>query len=342
MARSVENTGRARLCMSKKTLGLLGGIVVIAIVALTGCSRSATTLIAPKDKTKVSYAIGLSIAANWKQSHVDYDLNAVTRGMRDGDIGNVSKSTIDSACAALDQYNRQQAKEDSTAKADPDLREKASYGVGYNTASNWKALRMDLDVPNVIQGIRDYVAGTNLRMTLEEAHAASIEFNNDYLAALNLERKQLCEKNRRDGENFLKQNQTKPGVIVLPSGLQYKVLTQAKSGGDSPDIDKYAAITYRGTTIDGREVDNSDALGGPGAPCNVSLHSIIHGWTEALQLMKPGDKWQLFIPTDLAYGADGGGPVPPGATLIYTLELHAVLAERPQPTAAQIARENSN
>ncbi len=124
------------------------------------------------------------------------------------------------------------------------------------------------------------------------------------------------EAAKKAGEDFLAANAKKPGVKVLPSGLQYKVL---KSGnGPSPKATDTVKTHYHGTFINGKVFDSSVERG---EPVEFPVNGVIKGWTEALQLMKVGDKWQLFIPSDLAYGPDGQGPIPPNSVLVFDVEL---------------------
>jgi FKBP-type peptidyl-prolyl cis-trans isomerase FklB len=132
--------------------------------------------------------------------------------------------------------------------------------------------------------------------------------------------KAVGEKNKKDGEAFLAENKKKEGVVTLPSGLQYKIVTAGI--GKKPKSEETVTVNYRGTLIDGTEFDSSIKRGQPATfPC----HGVIKGWTEALQLMPVGSKWQLFVPSELAYGAQGaGGIIGPDATLIFEVELLSI------------------
>jgi FKBP-type peptidyl-prolyl cis-trans isomerase FklB len=126
-------------------------------------------------------------------------------------------------------------------------------------------------------------------------------------------------ENKNEGQTFLSTNRTKEGVIVLPSGLQYEVLTVGI--GAKPTASEGVVCNYRGTLLDGTEFDSSYKRG---QPATFPVSSVIKGWTEALQLMPVGSKWRLFIPPDLAYGERGQGPIGPNATLIFEVELEAI------------------
>ena len=208
-------------------------------------------------------------------------------------------------------------------------REKIGYALGLNLggnlANNWKrqGLKTDgFDLDEFAKGIHDALAGTPPLLTPQETHATLMAFQKTVMDA----RKQQAAKNKEAGEQFLADNKTKPGVVTLPDGLQYKVLTDGK--GDSPTPTNSVTVNYRGTLIDGTEFDSSAKHG---QPASFRLGGVIRGWTEALQLMKPGAKWQLYVPATLAYGEAGMPPViPPDSTLIFDIELLSVSAP-PQP-----------
>jgi len=139
--------------------------------------------------------------------------------------------------------------------------------------------------------------------------------------------KVIAEKSKKDGEAFLAENTKKEGVKTLPSGLQYKVISQGD--GDMPKATDMVSVNYRGTLLDGKEFDSSYKRN---QPANFSLNQVIKGWTEALQMMKTGSKWQLFVPSDLAYGEAGRGrEIDPNSTLIFDVELLSILPPPPTP-----------
>lgn len=203
-----------------------------------------------------------------------------------------------------------------------DEKEKISYALGMSLGNNWKrnALEPDqvsLDI--VMQGLRDSLTGAPTRMTEEEMRATLREFSKFMQEKMQEKRRQEAEKNRKAGAAFLEENKKKPGVVTLPSGLQYRIIREG--AGQSPKPADTVLVHYRGTLIDGTEFDSSYTRGEP-ARFNVS--GVIKGWTEALQLMKPGAKWELFIPPDLAYGNVGRPNIPPGSTLIFEVELISI------------------
>jgi FKBP-type peptidyl-prolyl cis-trans isomerase FklB len=182
----------------------------------------------------------------------------------------------------------------------------------------------------IIKGLSDGLAGKSA-LTDQELRDALSALNQELRAKSEEKRKRQGETNKIEGEKFLAENKTKPGVITLPSGLQYKIL--AEGSGESPKSNDVVTANYRGTLIDGTEFDSSAKSGQPLVrPANM----LIKGWTEALQLMKPGAKWQLFIPPDLAYGERGAAQIGPNATLIFEMELVSFKAPAPPPTVPTI------
>ncbi len=157
-------------------------------------------------------------------------------------------------------------------------------------------------------------------MTVEEATQTVMKFRAEMR---NAQRKRSRERplmHAAKSDSFLRKNTTKPGVVVLPSGLQYKVLEEGT--GRKPTAKDRVKIHYRGTLIDGKEFDNSHSRG---EPTEVAVGGVIKGWTEALQLMKEGAKWQLFVPPALAYGSPGRPPtIPPSSALIFEMELMSI------------------
>jgi len=197
-------------------------------------------------------------------------------------------------------------------KALPTQKDKSSYAFGMNIGNTIKAHQLDVDTATLMRGIQDILAGKAL-LTDDQAQSA--------LTALANEAKQKEEeKNMKEGADFLAANKTKDGVVVLPSGLQYKIIT-AGTGAKAGPTDT-VVCNYRGTLIDGTEFDSSYKRG---QPAEFPVNGVIKGWTEALQLMPVGSKWQLFVPPDLAYGARGaGGVIGPNATLVFEVELISV------------------
>jgi len=203
--------------------------------------------------------------------------------------------------------------EKSVLKTDKD---RLSYAAGVDMANSMKKFEIDLDLDIYLKGIKDRLSGGKLLLTDQEIQTIIVEMQKEATARLQEKALAQIEKNKKDGEAFLAQNKKKEGVKTLPSGLQYKVMTEGK--GKSPKETDSVVVHYRGTFIDGTEFDSTYKRG---EPATFALNAVIKGWTEALQLMKEGSKWQLFIPSNLAYGEKPGQGVPPNSTLIFEVEL---------------------
>ena len=212
-------------------------------------------------------------------------------------------------------------------------RDQASYAFGMNIGRGWKEGQLDLNSAAVIQGLQDALAGQTL-LTEAEMRATLAKFGRDLQVIQQQRREQLAETNRLAGEAFLSSNKTNQDVVCLPDGLQYKIIAPGK--GTSPDLTNWVTLKYRGTRLNGTEFERSP-MSSPAN--NFSLHNVIQGWSEALQKMKPGAKWQLFVPPSLAYGKDGSPEAGPNETVIYELELVSILPGPPQPTAEDLKNE---
>ena len=204
-------------------------------------------------------------------------------------------------------------------------KDKASYAIGLNMGKSMQKDAVDID-PNILaRGLKDGMAGgkTKPLMTDEEAAAAINALKAEVKKTQEAKMAQAGEANKKEGDAFLAANKTKEGVVTLPSGLQYKILTAGT--GAKPTAADTVICNYKGTLINGKEFDASSRHGGPST---FPVGGVIKGWTEALQLMPIGSKWQLFIPPDLAYGQRGaGGDIGPGATLIFEVELVSIKAK---------------
>lgn len=196
-------------------------------------------------------------------------------------------------------------------------REKVSYCIGLETGKNIRNQFKDIDLELLKKGFSDAIA--------ERTPALEVDEINNILTALSeqIQNQQkefvlhVSDKNRQEGEAFLEQNKSKPGVITLGSGLQYKIL--ATGTGPCPTLYDTVTIHYRGQFLDGTVFDSSYERG---KPAQFPVNRVIPGWSEALKLMKVGDKWQVFIPSYLAYGEGGYGPhIEPNALLIFEMEL---------------------
>jgi len=204
-----------------------------------------------------------------------------------------------------------------------DQKDKLSYSIGMNIGNNFKKQSIDVNTDALIQGIKDALSGGKTLMTEQEVNETLMNFQKEMVAKQMAHQKELAEKNKKEGEAFLAENKKKEGVKTLPSGLQYKVIKEGD--GKTPKITDTVTIHYRGTLIDGTEFDSSYTRG---QPATFPVKGVIAGFTEALQLMKVGSKWQLFIPSNLAYGERGAGDdIGPNATLIFEIEMVSIKEE---------------
>ena len=170
------------------------------------------------------------------------------------------------------------------------------------------------------KGLQDMLAGGKTLLTPDEAKTVITELQKAMVVKQAAAAKAAGEKNKAEGEAFLAANKAKEGVVTLPSGLQYKVITTGT--GPKPTLEQTVICQYRGTLIDGKEFDSSFKRG---QPASFPVKGVIKGWTEVLQLMPVGSKWQVFIPSALAYGERGAGAdIGPNATLIFEIELVAI------------------
>lgn len=206
------------------------------------------------------------------------------------------------------------------APALEDEKQKLSYSIGYQVGGDFRRQGLEIDPELVVKGVLDAQAGSEPLMTPEEMRQALTELKRQAAAAAEQQREAQARKNRAEGEAFLAENAEKPGVTTLPSGLQYQVLAEGE--GEPPAATDSVTVHYRGTLIDGTEFDSSYARG---EPASFPLDRVIRGWTEGLQLMRPGAKYRLFVPSELAYGeGSAGSKIGPGSTLVFEVELLSV------------------
>ncbi len=199
-------------------------------------------------------------------------------------------------------------------------REKLGYSIGMDIGATLKRQAIDVDVDALTRGLRDSYAGGTTALTDEESREMIRGYQKQRMEKQAEAMRQLGEKNRAEGEKFLAENAKKEGVKTLPSGLQYKVITPGT--GKTPKATDTVVTQYRGMLIDGTEFDSSYKRG---EPATFPVSGVIPGWTEALQLMKEGAKWQIFVPPNLAYGERGAGrEIGPNATLVFDVELISV------------------
>ncbi len=194
--------------------------------------------------------------------------------------------------------------------------DRVNYSYGFQIGDNLRQKGVAVDTEILMKGIQDALTGAQPLMTQEEIHKTLLEFNRRKAEVRRAQKQQQKEQYRGEGREFLAANAKKPGIVTLPSGLQYRVIREGT--GKSPGPRDSVTVNYRGTLINGQEFDSSYR---DNKPATFRVDGVIKGWTEALQLMKEGAKWQLFIPADLAYGERG--PLA-DKTLIFDVELISV------------------
>lgn len=199
-------------------------------------------------------------------------------------------------------------------------KDRMSYSIGYQVGRDFKNQKLELRPQALLNGLRDALQGKESAISEQEMRAALRNLQQIVIERRKTEMERAAEENGRAGAAFLAANGRKDGVVTLPSGLQYKVIQEGE--GMSPAPTDKVTVHYEGRLIDGTEFDSSISRG---KPATFPVGGVIPGWTEALQLMKPGAKWRLFIPPDLAYGRTGaGGSIGPNSTLIFDVELISI------------------
>ena len=215
-------------------------------------------------------------------------------------------------------------------------KDKFSYALGMNLGANLHRQAVDVDPAILQRGFKDGLAGGKTLLTEDEARAALLEVQTEIRKKLQEKMQAEGDANKKAGDAFLAENKTKEGVVTLPDGLQYKILKEGS--GAKPAATDSVVCNYRGTLINGTEFDSSYKRG---QPSTFPVGGVIKGWTEALQLMPVGSKWQLFIPSALAYGERApGGEIGPNSTLIFDIELLSI-EQKKEEKAPEKAPEQS-
>lgn len=203
-----------------------------------------------------------------------------------------------------------------------------SYSFGFMMGSNMKRQKMDLKTDQFISGMQDALAGKDGKFDRQEMMKMLMSYQRQVREKMMAEQKKAAEENKQEGEKFLESNKSKPGVVALPSGLQYKVIEQG-NGAKPTDADK-VKVTYKGTLINGEEFGGSED---ESKPVEFSLQQVIPGWKEALPMMQQGATWELYVPANLAYGARGTrGKIGPNETLIFRIKLVDIVKDAAKAT----------
>ena len=198
-------------------------------------------------------------------------------------------------------------------------KEKLSYALGMDLGNQLRKLSVDVDASVFGQGLKDALSGSKTLLTEEEVRTTVAELQNELKLREQQARIKAAADEKKVGEAFLAENKKKEGVVTLPSGLQYKILKAGE--GKKPTLDDTVVFHSVTTLLNGTEIYNSYKRN---QPMTRVVKDVIKGWTEALQLMPVGSKWQLFVPPELAYGEMGSGPIGPNSTLVYEVELISI------------------
>jgi len=218
--------------------------------------------------------------------------------------------------------------EDQASLKDP--KDRLSYSIGVDIGQRLKSQSIEVDPEMLSKGIKDIYTGGKPLMTEQEVRDTLAAFQKDMIAKQKERAKVIGEKNKKEGEAYLEANKKKEGVKTLASGVQYKVITEGT--GKTPKLTDTVTVNYKGTLIDGTEFDSSYKKG---QPATFPVNKVIPGWTESLQLMKEGSKWQIVVPPALAYKEMGAGNmIGPDATLIFEIELISVKPAEAKPVPA--------
>lgn len=199
-------------------------------------------------------------------------------------------------------------------------KDKVSYSIGWDIGNSFKKQSIEINPDILLKGINDVLSGDNPQMTEKEMGETMMNFQKEMMAKRAETQKNIGEKNKKEGEEFLAKNKNNKGIVSLPSGLQYRVIKEGN--GKIPKLTDTVTVHYKGTLIDATEFDSSYKRG---EPAKFPVSGVIKGWTEALQLMKVGSKWELFIPSNLAYAERGAGNIiGPNAVLVFQVELLSI------------------
>ena len=215
-----------------------------------------------------------------------------------------------------------------------DEKARVSYAIGMTMGHNFEAQGVEVNTDLLVRGLKDMQSGGATLLTLQEMHETLAEFQKTIAAKMRQKREEVAAKNRADGEAFLAKNKTQPGVVTMPDGLQYKIITNGS--GATPTLSDAVTVNYRGTLIDGTEFDSSAKAG---HPAKFDANSVVPGWIEALTNMKVGSKWEIYVPSALAYGERGRPGIPPNSVLIFDVELLSTERSKPsEPLTSDIIK----
>lgn len=303
------------------TVALLLG--VMSVLAAAGAQQKAALI---SDRDKVSYMIGMDVAHSIAPAAPDVDVVAFERALRNAFAGGkplIAEDRIKPLARTLMQRIAVRAGKAPVGTSTPDVaKDQVGYLVGADVGRSLIPIKNEIELPVLVQGLRTVLAGGKPLLDDAEAGALRSAFAQRIQAKMQAQALAVGEKNKTQGAAFLAKNKTVKGVYTTPSGLQYMVLRQG--AGPRPKPGEHVRVNYRGTLLDDTVFDSSYDRG---QPAEFGLDQVIPGWTEGVSMMPVGAKYRFWIPGDLAYGAKGtpGGPVGPNATLVFDVELMAIV-----------------
>lgn len=304
-ARAIRPEIPAAIIMKLKLKCALLLIGLMSFPAFAEEHQTDTKPSVPPDKEKVSYALGMNLALQRKRTDADVDINAFTQGLQDlldGKPTQVSESEIPEL---LNQARVNRLDEKADAR-----KEKVSYALGMRMAGQLKRVAADVDSKVIAQGLRDVLDGKPTK--IQESEMEPLFDQAKAYSAL-----KQSEQNKTAGDSFLTANAKAEGVEILPDGLQYRIVQ--KGTGERPTTNDLIIVKYRGNFVDGKEFDRNEHF-------LTKTDGGMKGWQDALQRMKVGSKWVIFVPSELGFGHEGepGHQIGPDATLVYELELVSI------------------
>ncbi len=203
-------------------------------------------------------------------------------------------------------------------------KDKISYTLGADMGMNFKKNNIEVNPEVLAEGLKAGLSGQNLKLTKKEMEQTLINFQKGLQAKRQQEFKSIAAKNEKDGQAFLKKNKSQKGVVTLPDGLQYKILTPGN--GPKPSASDIVTVNYQGSFINGKVFDSSYKRG---QPTTFPLKQVIKGWQEVLPMMKTGATWEAYVPAKLAYGSEGiGGVIGPNQTLVFKINLISIKGKK--------------
>jgi FKBP-type peptidyl-prolyl cis-trans isomerase len=292
-------------------LNLKFALLLVGLMALPVFAEEHQTTARPSgppDKEKVSYALGMNLALQRKRTDADVDITAFTQGLQDTLDGKPTQLSESEVPEILNQARSDRLDEKANAH-----KEKIAYALGMRMAGQLKRVTADVDSKIIIQGMKDMLEGKPTR--LKESEVEPLFEQAKAYGAL-----KQSEKNKVDGEAFLSKNAKADGIKVLPDGLQYRVVQEGV--GETPTTNDLLIVKYRGNFVDGKQFDRSEHF-------LTKSDGGMKGWQDALQRMRVGSKWVIFVPSELAFGHEGepAHDIGPDAALIYELELVSIPKE---------------